>query len=179
MSKYATPCVVIVQYAAQLAYPSPRNLCLRKVLFVGYVAAGLVMCYTSGCTDVIRAHFPEPHSTLRWGGYSSPALPILLVSAATIANFFVVVDDWIVLAVLVVPFLCVITILWATEGTLALGSKWCTYCLIYSILFLAAPWWDKRRWTDPESRVAPSSPVVASREETKEDPDVEAAHELK
>ena len=49
------------------------------------------------------------------------------------------------LAVLVVPFLCVITILWTTEGTLALGSKWCTYCLIYSILFLAAPLWDTRR----------------------------------
>ena len=83
----------------------------------------------------------------------------------TIANFFVVVDDRIVLAVLVVPFLCVITILWTTEGTLALGSKWCTYCLIYSILFLAAPLWDTRRWKDGEP---PDSPV-ASRdvEETK------------
>ena len=111
---------------------------------------------------MIRAKFPEPHSTLRWGGTRTPALPILLVAAATIANFFVVVDDRIVLAVLVVPFLCVITILWTTEGTLALGSKWCTYCLIYSILFLAAPLWDTRRWKNDES----PAPAPARDEET-------------
>ena len=52
---------------------------------------------------------------------------------------------------------CVITILWTTEGTLALGSKWCTYCLIYSILFLAAPLWDTRRWKDDQP---PASPVA-------------------
>ena len=75
-----------------------------------------------------------------------------------------VVDDRIVLAVLVVPFLCVITILWTTEGTLALGSKWCTYCLIYSILFLAAPCWDVRRWKDDES----PAPASARDEETTE-----------
>ena len=74
------------------------------------------------------------------------------------------------LAVLVVPFLCVITILWTTEGTLALGSKWCTYCLIYSILFLAAPLWDFRRWKDDEP---PASPVASRDEETKEG-DIEA-----
>jgi len=32
--------------------------------------------------------------------------------------------------------------LYATERTLALGSKWCTYCLFYSAIFLAAPLWD-------------------------------------
>ena len=185
VSKYAIPAVVIIQYAAQLAYPSSRNPRLRRVMLLGYVAAGVVMCYTSGCTDVIRAKFPEPHSTLRWGGTRTPALPILLVAAATIANFFVVidsveniasmasgawslistqvVDDRIVLAVLVVPFLCVITILWTTEGTLALGSKWCTYCLIYSILFLAAPLWDVRRWKDDDQ-----APGAARDEETTE-----------
>ena len=76
-----------------------------------------------------------------------------------------VVDDCIVLAVLVVPFLCVITILWTTEGTLALGSKWCTYCLIYSILFLAAPLWDSRRWKNDDQ--APGA--ARDDEETKED----------
>ena len=119
---------------------------------------------------MIRAKFPEPHSTLRWGGTRTPALPILLVAAATIANFFVVVDDRIVLAVLVVPFLCVITILWTTEGTLALGSKWCTYCLIYSILFLAAPLWDTRRWNDNKPPAAPG----ASRDEETKEGDIES-----
>ena len=119
---------------------------------------------------MIRAKFPEPHSTLRWGGTRTPALPILLVAAATIANFFIVVDDRIVLAVLVVPFLCVITILWTTEGTLALGSKWCTYCLIYSILFLAAPLWDTRRWNDNKPPAAPG----ASRDEETKEGDIES-----
>ena len=125
----------------------------------------------TGCTDVIRAKFPEPHSTLRWGGTRTPALPILLVAAATIANFFIVVDDRIVLAVLVVPFLCVITILWTTEGTLALGSKWCTYCLIYSILFLAAPLWDTRRWKDDEP---PASPGASRDDEETKEGDIES-----
>ena len=75
------------------------------------------------------------------------------------------------LAVLVVPFLCVITILWTTEGTLALGSKWCTYCLIYSILFLAAPLWDARRWKDDEP---PASSVAARDDEETKEGDIEA-----
>ena len=82
-----------------------------------------------------------------------------------------VVDDRIVLAVLVVPFLCVITILWTTEGTLALGSKWCTYCLIYSILFLAAPLWDSRRWKDD---APPASPVASRDDEETKEGDIEA-----
>ena len=52
----------------------------------------------------------------------------------------------------------------------ALGSKWCTYCLIYSILFLAAPLWDSRRWKDD---APPASPVASRDEETKEG-DIEA-----
>ena len=75
------------------------------------------------------------------------------------------------LAVLVVPFLCVITILWTTEGTLALGSKWCTYCLIYSILFLAAPLWDHRRWKDNEP---PASPGASRDDEETKAGDIES-----
>jgi len=76
-----------------------------------------------------------------------------------------------VLAVLVIPFLCVITILWTTEGTLALGSKWCTYCLIYSILFLAAPLWDARRWKDDEP---PASPGASRDDEETKEGDIES-----
>ena len=28
-----------------------------------------------------------------------------------------------------------------TEGSLALGSKWCTYCLIFSVAYLSDPLW--------------------------------------
>ena len=52
VSKYAIPAVVIIQYAAQLAYPSSRNPRLRRVMLLGYVAAGVVMCYTSGARPV-------------------------------------------------------------------------------------------------------------------------------
>ena len=68
---------------------------------------------------MVRAVFPKPHNTLRWGGYAAPTLPILLVSAATVGNFVAVVDDARVLAVLVVPFLIVVVFLWSTEGARA------------------------------------------------------------
>jgi len=84
------PSVVFIQYAAQLSYPSAKNPRLRRALLAAYFAAALVMAYTSGCTDVVRARFPRPHNTLRWGGYSAPVIPILLISAATVGNFVAV-----------------------------------------------------------------------------------------
>ena len=62
VSKYAIPAVVIIQYAAQLAYPSSRNPRLRKVMLLGYVAAGVVMCYTSGARPVPIQHPFTPSS---------------------------------------------------------------------------------------------------------------------
>ena len=62
VSKYAIPAVVIIQYAAQLAYPSERNPRLRKVMLLGYVAAGVVMCYTSGVWPVPIQHPFTPSS---------------------------------------------------------------------------------------------------------------------
>lgn len=35
----------------------------------------------------------------------------------------------------------VIGTLFFTEGTLALGSKWCTYCLIFSLVYATDPLW--------------------------------------
>ena len=62
VSKYAIPAVVIIQYAAQLAYPSERNPRLRRVMLLGYVAAGVVMCYTSGVWPVPIQHPFTPSS---------------------------------------------------------------------------------------------------------------------
>ena len=53
----------------------------------------------------------------------------------------------------------------------ALGSKWCTYCLIYSILFLAAPLWDSRRWKDD---APPASPVASRDDEETKEGDIES-----
>ena len=128
VSKYAIPAVVFVQYWAQLRYPSPRNLALRKALLALYGAAAIAMAFQSACTDVIRARWPRAHDTLRWGGYDGAAAPILVVAALTAGNFAVCVEREHprILAALVLPFVGVITFLWSTEGTLALGSKWCT-----------------------------------------------------
>lgn len=146
VSKYGIPCVVLIQYAAQLSYPSDRWPRVRRGLLVFYGVAAVGMAYSSACTDVVRAAWPEPHDTLRWGGSSFPAPMVVVVAALTGFNFYACVerDEPRVLIVLIAPFLVVITFLAATEGTLALGSKWCTYCLFYAAIFLAAPLWDGR-----------------------------------
>jgi hypothetical protein len=35
----------------------------------------------------------------------------------------------------------VVSTLIFTEGRMDLGSKWCTYCLIYSVVYIAEPLW--------------------------------------
>lgn len=35
----------------------------------------------------------------------------------------------------------VMTFLYHHDGTLALGSKWCSYCLVYSVAYLSSPYW--------------------------------------
>jgi hypothetical protein len=47
----------------------------------------------------------------------------------------------IILAAHIVPLWCVMSTLILTEGTLMFGSKWCTYCLIYSVIYIAEPLW--------------------------------------
>lgn len=39
--------------------------------------------------------------------------------------------------------LAVVLTLALTERTIILGSKWCTYCLIYSVVYLTDPWWNQ------------------------------------
>ena len=40
-----------------------------------------------------------------------------------------------------IPLACVVSFLWITEGRMDFGSKWCTYCLIYSFVYVAEPLW--------------------------------------
>ena len=44
---------------------------------------------------------------------------------------------------------CVVSTLLITEGTMQLGSKWCTYCMIYSVVYIADPLWFKEYSTAP------------------------------
>ena len=91
------------------------------------------------------------------------------MSVATAVNFVVTVDDARVLAALLLPFLGVITFLWSTEGTLALGSKWCTYCTIYAAVFLSEPFWARSPKTHAQGapRPTPKQPLDDSSDTTR------------
>ena len=52
----------------------------------------------------------------------------------------------------------VMTFLYLYDGSLALGSKWCSYCLIYSVAYLSSPYWVAEGF-DEESK---SNPAVKS-----------------
>ena len=40
-----------------------------------------------------------------------------------------------------IPLALVVTTLWLTEGRMDFGSKWCSYCLVYSFVYAAEPLW--------------------------------------
>jgi hypothetical protein len=143
VSKYGIPGVVLVQYAAQLAYPSDRHRRLRRCLLAVYAVGAVGMAYASACTVVARAEFPRRHDTLLWGDLEVYTPAVLAVVALTALNFYVCVEpgEPRVLAALLGPFACVVSFLYATERTLALGSKWCTYCLIFSLSYALDPLW--------------------------------------
>ena len=46
-----------------------------------------------------------------------------------------------ILAAHLLPLWGVMSTLLITEGTLMLGSKWCTYCLFYSFIYTTEPLW--------------------------------------
>lgn len=72
---------------------------------------------------------------------------------------------------------CVVGTLAATEGTIQLGSKWCTYCLVYSFVYVAEPLWmpaelhtKAEALTSPNPKESPSpSPVKSPVKEVEEE----------
>merc|ERR1711934_233512 len=141
VSKYILPLVVISQHLVQLSYPSSYLANYRKHLTAVHLLPVLGMCFGFGCSDIVTAVFPVPHETLRWGGHSCDTWQVLIVVAVICIDFYLIVPETSVLVGHVGVFLLVVYGLWVTEGTLALGSKWCTYCLIFSVLYLSEPIW--------------------------------------
>lgn len=163
-SKVGIPLVVFTQHTAQCLFPSrywmPRSsLILLHLIPCGFMAAAFA------CTTRKTALFPEPHTTLSWGGDFS-TWPFLLVQFGALCHsgivavvfFLLMRDEPRVLAVHVGTLALVVTTLALTEGRLDLGSKWCTYCLIFSAVYVAAPLWlgDKRK---SRSLVATTGPI--------------------
>ena len=142
VTKYVLPLVVFTQYWQQLSYPSKVLEQHRTKLKLVFLLASLGMHYQFGCTDVVTATFPTTHDTLRWGGVENETSHVLVVVAITTIFYWLLMDSWRVKVAHTVTFWSVVGGLWLTEGTLALGSKWCTYCLIFSVVYLTDPWWN-------------------------------------
>lgn len=170
VTKYVLPLVVFTQYWQQLSYPSEILKEHRTKLKLLFLSTSIGMHYQFGCTDVVTATFPTNHETLRWGGVENETSHVLIVVAITTFFYWLLMDSWRVRVAHTVTFWSVVGGLWFTEGTLALGSKCertmrserlyniinptntarytracftgCTYCLIFSFVYLTDPWWN-------------------------------------
>ena len=141
LSKYVVPLVTLSQFATMLQYPSERLREHRSKLVAFHALACLGMALQFACTDTVTSRWPTEHTTLRWGGHSAETWQVLCVVALQCADFHLLMPERSVRNAHIGTFLSVVGFLWATEGTLALGSKWCTYCLIFSATYATEPVW--------------------------------------
>eukprot|EP00300_Choanocystis_sp_HF-7_P020467 c2059_g1_i1.p1 GENE.c2059_g1_i1~~c2059_g1_i1.p1 ORF type:complete len:256 (+),score=33.01 c2059_g1_i1:38-769(+) len=147
VSKFVVPLVVFSQYAVQLSYPSKVLANHRTKLILLHALPLVGMAYQFACSDLIRAKFPASHETLRWGGHTAEMWQILFMSGVVAFDFWLLIPEHIVAFVHIFVLGCVMTTIYLTEQTLALGSKWCTYCLIYSFVYIAEPIWGPKAVT--------------------------------
>ena len=141
VSKFAIPLVVFSQHAMQLTYPSEVLKNHRGKYILTHALPLVGMCFQFACSDIVMAKYPTAHETVRWGGHSAETWQVLCVSGLVAFDFWLLIDEFSVMLVHVLALASVMSFLWATEGTLALGSKWCTYCLIYSFVYVSEPLW--------------------------------------
>lgn len=146
ISKFGLPLVVFTQYYACLIYPSESLKNHRGKLIAVHSMAIVGMCFQFACTRLGEAKFPVPHDTLIWGGVQCPTWQVLIVVVIQCIDFLVVIPEFSVRVAHLGSFLSVVSFLWFTEGSLALGSKWCTYCLIFSATYASEPLWGPGPW---------------------------------
>jgi len=147
ISKYLIPLVIFAQHAMQLSYPSPMWLKHRYLLIAAHAVPCVIVSIAFACTRLTTARFPTPHDSLFWGG-DFEMWPFWLVQAgATLHSglvaygFTLIMPRGRVLAVHLFFLASVVSTLWLTEGRMDFGSKWCTYCLIFTVVYLAEPIW--------------------------------------
>jgi hypothetical protein len=140
ISKYGVPLVTFSQFLVQLHYPSELHKHRRNLLVALHGLPCVGMAFQFACSDVIWSRFPAPHETIRWGGHTAETWQVLLVVGVFLVDFFAMMERSVATAHSL-TLLSVVGTLWVTEGTLALGSKWCTYCLIFSAVYLTDPLW--------------------------------------
>lgn len=141
ISKYVVPMVTLSQFATMLYYPSDLLKGQRSKLVALHALPCLGMALQFACTDTVTSAFPSKHTTLRWGAFTAETWQVLLVVLLQCADFQLLMPELAVRVAHIGTFLSVVSTLWLTEGTLALGSKWCTYCLIFSFTYALEPLW--------------------------------------
>ena len=142
LSKFVVPLVVFSQHAVQCLYPSNRvsDAGRTKLIFFHLIPVA-VMSFAFACTRVVRANFPVAHDTLFWGG-DFEDWPFWMVQigacahSGLVAFVFTLVMPRKVCLVHNSVLACVVGTLLVTEGRMDLGSKWCTYCIIYSFVYI-------------------------------------------
>jgi hypothetical protein len=148
VSKYVIPLIVFSQHAMQLSYPSEAFKGQRTKIIAAHAVPCLVMSFCFGCTMLTDSHFPRDDQTLFWGGDFSK-FPFLLIQAGAVMHsglvafgfhYFCGMEGRVLWAHLI-PLACVVSFLLITEGRMDFGSKWCSYCLIYSAVYVLEPLW--------------------------------------
>jgi len=147
ISKYVIPLIVFSQHAMQLSYPSNAFKGKRIPLVLVHAIPCLVMSFCFGCTMLVDSVFPRQGKTLFWGGdFSDYPFWVIQIGACVHSGivamgFSLVGMQGRVLAAHLIPLACVVATLWITEGRMDFGSKWCSYCLIYSAVYILEPVW--------------------------------------
>jgi hypothetical protein len=137
VSKYIIPSVVFSQHCVQCYFPSKTLSKYRFAIAAAHLLPIAGMMYQFHCSTIVDTiHGPS----LCWGNVIAEMYQILIHSGI-VAFVFVLLMPPRVALVHVAVLAFVMTTLFVTEGTLALGSKWCSYCLIYSVAYIADPYW--------------------------------------
>ena len=166
VSKYFIPMIVFSQHATQLMYPSSKykkNPNAQHTIIYAHAIPCLIMSFCFGCTMLTSANFPSGDETLFWGGDFSDYPFVVIQIGATLHSGLVAFGFYYfcnmrgaVLYAHLIPLAGVVSFLWITEGRMDFGSKWCSYCLIYSLVYACEPLWYTGK-NDKEWRIAQSN----------------------
>lgn len=186
VTKYALPAVVMSQYFMQCTYPSKwlnTKAWHRPLLIALQFVPVFIMSFCFACTHLVPSLFPKPENTLNWGGdwgWSMKGLAkgegvteywmtqiFSLGSAVHVSIIFWAIMPTRVFLMHIATLACVVSFQAVTEGTIGLGSKWCTYCLIYSAVYLADPLWMPKQKSEngglPMTNRKADAPTSSSR----------------
>jgi len=149
ISKYILPITIFLQHTIQCTYPNTDILYRKRcILIILHIIPIFFMCLLFSCTILYPSYFPVNGKTLLWGGDISifpfminQLFALLHSGIVTIIFYIFMKNDKRVLIAHVMPLYMIISFLFITEGTIMLGSKWCWYCLVYSLIYIMDPIW--------------------------------------